>query len=168
MAAQSETENAASEETSGGGMMKFVLLAVVSAGISFAMMFLLTPSVTAESTACTPAATQAATSTAPLAREDQSYVALEEILITIGNEPATRYVKIKTSIIARKGSENTVKKAEPMLTDAFVSYLRSVELEDFETAGFYPRLREQLARRAELVLGGDVSGGVLITEFLLR
>jgi flagellar FliL protein len=29
-------------------------------------------------------------------------------------------------------------------------------------------MREQLSRRSELVLGGGVSQGVLITEFLLR
>ena len=55
-----------------------------------------------------------------------------------------------------------------MLIDAFNNYLRSIELADVEDPGFYPHMREQLARRAELVLGGTVSNGVLITEFLLR
>lgn len=168
MAGTSEAETDDQQpEKSGGGMMKFVLLALVSAGSSFAMAFMLTPAEKAEAAVCTPAEEHAATAV-PLATEDQTYVELGEILITIGNEPATRFVKIKTSIITDKSEANTVKKAEPMLIDAFVSYLRSVELEDFEAAGFYPRLREQLARRSELVLGSNVSGGVLITEFLLR
>jgi flagellar FliL protein len=55
-----------------------------------------------------------------------------------------------------------------MLIDAFNTYLRSIEMKDFEDPGFYPRMREQLARRSELVLGSGVSSGVLITEFLLR
>jgi flagellar FliL protein len=59
-------------------------------------------------------------------------------------------------------------KAEPVLIDAFTNYLRSVELSDFENPDFYAHMREQLSRRSELVLGGGVSEGVLITEFLLR
>ena len=49
-----------------------------------------------------------------------------------------------------------------------MNYLRSVELSDFENPAFYAEMRAQLARRAELVLGGSVTDGVLITEFLLR
>jgi hypothetical protein len=61
-----------------------------------------------------------------------------------------------------------VQSAEPVLIDAFTNYLRSVELSDFENPDFYAHMREQLGRRSELVLGGGVSDGVLITEFLLR
>ena len=55
-----------------------------------------------------------------------------------------------------------------VLIDAFTNYLRSVELTDFENPGFYSHMRDQLGRRSQLVLGGGVSDGVLITEFLLR
>ena len=166
MAAKNNAEDKQAEKKSASGVIGIALLAVVAAGGSFGMMFMLTPSQPAAAAACLPAA--GPMGVAPLATADQVYVELNEILITIGDEPATRYVKMKTSIVADKTKADAVKKAEPMLADAFVSYLRSVELSDFEAAGFYPRMREQLARRAELVLGGDVSDGVLITEFLLR
>ena len=93
---------------------------------------------------------------------------MQEILVTIGNEPATRYVKIKTSVISDNSHVSAVKKAEPMLVDAFVGYLRALQLSDFESADFYPKMREQLAMRSEIVLGADASHGVLVTEFLLR
>ncbi|MGB3625989.1 MAG: flagellar basal body-associated FliL family protein [Henriciella sp.] len=168
MADDARKTETAPEKKSGGNIVNWAILAVVSAACSFGVVFFLSPSVTAESPACTATNTASAAHSAPLAREDQEYVALEEFIVTIGNEPATRFVKIQASIITEKGDADKIKDAEPMLADAFVTYLRAVELSDFETADFYPRMREQLGHRAELVLGRDVSHGVLITEFLLR
>ena len=169
MAGEAEQENPDEAKKSGGGMMSFAAIAVFSAAASFGAVFFLAPSSgAAETPACQTANHAAGFVPDPLAREDQAYVELGEIMITIGNEPASRYVKIKTAIVADKTNVNAVQKAEPMLTDAFISYLRSVELSDLESASFYPRLREQLSRRSEIVLGGDVSRGVLVTEFLLR
>ena len=152
---------------SSGGMLTLILLALVCGAGSFAAMFFLTPAQAVDAAVCVPGESAAA-SIDPLATEDQAYVELQEILITIGNEPATRYVKMKAVVVTDKNNTSDVKKAEPMLKDAFVSYMRSLELSDFESADFFPRLRQQLAHRSELVLGGDVSRGVLITEFLLR
>lgn len=162
-----ETEATPKASGGGGGLIKWGLLAIVSAGASFAVSFFLSPDGAAESAVCIVPNTGEPL-VQPLARDDQTYVELKEILITIGNEPATRYVKMTTLIVTDKKNTDRVLKAEPMLVDAFVSYMRSVELSDFESAGFYPRMREQLAQRSELVLGGDVSRGVLVTEFLLR
>ncbi|MEQ9314241.1 MAG: flagellar basal body-associated FliL family protein [Henriciella sp.] len=163
-AADAET---AAEKKSGGNIVNWAILAVVSAACSFGVVFFLSPSVTAESPAC-PVVAQVAGYSAPLAADDQDYVALEELVVSIGTGPSPRFVKIQASIVTAKGQGEKIKKAEPMLADAFITYLRAVELSDLETAGFYPRMREQLGLRAELVLGRDVSRGVLITEFLLR
>lgn len=168
MAAEQDTSQTAAEKSSGGGMMTFIVIGIVSAVMSFGAVFFLAPSGSAAVPVCEAQSHDVGFTPQPLARADQEYVELDEILITIGDEPATRYIKIKTAIVANKNDASAVKKAQPMLTDAFISYLRSVQLSDFESASFYPRLREQLSRRSELVLGGDVSRGVLVTEFLLR
>ncbi|WP_084420380.1 flagellar basal body-associated FliL family protein [Henriciella litoralis] len=168
MAKETDTSNDQAEKKPGGSLVNWAILAVVSAACSFAVVFFLFPSANTESAACPAPEQVASTKVEPLAREELSYVQLDELLVTIGNEPATRFVKLNTSIVTEKGNEKKITEAQPMLSDAFISYLRSVELSDFETAGFYPRMREQLGRRAELVLGSDTSQGVLITEFLLR
>ena len=90
------------------------------------------------------------------------------MLITVGSAPATRFLKMNISIITDASGAKAVAEAEPMLADAFNTYLRSIEMTDLEDPGFYPRMREQLTRRAELVLGDGVTDGVLITQFLLR
>lgn len=155
------------EKSSGGGLIPLVVLAVVSMAGAFGIVYFLSPNTPAAALACAPGEGGKPAHT-PLALEDHVYVELQEILVTIGNEPATRYVKIKTSVISDNSHVSAVKKAEPMLVDAFVGYLRALQLSDFESADFYPKMREQLAMRSEIVLGADASHGVLVTEFLLR
>lgn len=168
MSEKGEQAEQAAAAKSGGGVMGLAILGVGSLAAAFATVYLLTPAAPASSAAaCAPGET-ALTPPSPLVSSDLSYVELEEILITIGSEPATRYLKLKIAIVAQNKQVNFVKQSEPVLIDAFVNYLRSVELQDFENPAFYTDMRAQLARRAELVLGGAVTDGVLITEFLLR
>ena len=169
MIVATDNEAEPAEKASGGpGLAALAPLAVVCAAGAFgAVYFLSGNSGSAEAAACVTAADGSHVA-APLAMEEYVYVDIQEILVTIGNEPATRYVKIKTSVISDSRNMAAVKKAEPMLVDAFVGYLRALTLSDFESADFYPKMREQLAVRADVVLGTDVSHGVLVTEFLLR
>ncbi len=155
------------KEKSGAGLMAAITLAMAAAASSFATVYLLTPSSEIEVGGCTSEA-EATAQTKPKISVNQSYVELSEVMITIGSAPATRYLKMRLSIVTEKDGVSIVKAAEPVLIDAFVNYLRSVELSDFEDPGYYAHMRQQLARRSELVLGGAVSDGVLITEFLLR
>ncbi len=152
---------------SGGGLVPLIVLAVVCALGAFGTVFILSGGDEPTVLACADHE-QGSPAHAPLAMDDYVYVDLQEILVTIGNEPATRYVKINMSVISDSEHMGAVKKAEPMLVDAFVGYLRALTLSDFESADFYPRMREQLAVRSEVVLGPEASHGVLITEFLLR
>ena len=166
LATDSDTEPL-EKKSSGGGLIPLVVLAVVSMAGAFGVVYFLSPSPNPAALACAPGA-DGAPAHVPLALEDHVYVELQEILVTIGNEPATRYVKIKTSVISDSSHMGAVKKAEPLLVDAFVGYLRALQLSDFESADFYPKMREQLAMRSEIVLGADTSHGVLVTDFLLR
>ena len=151
----------------GGGMIGLLMLGAASLASSFGLFYFLTPAPVDAAAAC-PAPEAVAETTTPLAAPGQSYVELKEILITVGSTPATRYLKMNVSVVTDAAGAQAVKNAEPMLIDAFNTYLRALELEDFENPAFYSNLREQLARRSELVLGNSVSKGVLITEFLLR
>lgn len=162
-----KTEDQAPAKASGGGLVGLLILALGSLSAAFATVYLLTPAPPEALASCDPAE-GAGPAIPAMPTADRAYVELDEVLITIGSAPATRYLKMTISVATGKDMTNTVKQAEPVLIDAFVSYLRTVELSEFEDPGFYAEMRQQLARRAELVLGGAVSDGVLITEFLLR
>ena len=161
------------EEPKSSSMMTMVAMAVAALIGSFGVSYFMGGSEPVQVAECLPEKTEevkieAETVKAGLAKEDQIYVELDEILITIGSEPASRYLKLTLAIATFEGKESTIKKAQPILADAFNGYLRSIELNQLEDPAFYPYLREQLSRRAELVLGAAVADGVLITDFLLR
>lgn len=167
-AEETEIPEQPAPKKSGLGIVGLLVLGVACAATSFASVFLLAPS---------PAPAGASTLEAdgdPYAAEhafdpaDQTYTEIQEILITIGSSPATRYLKMQISVASDKNEAKTVKSAETALIDAFLLYLRSVEVSDFEDPNFYNHMREQLARRADLVLGDGIANGVMITEFLLR
>lgn len=166
--AKPEAETADAPAKAAGGMMGLLMLGAASLVSSFGLVYFLTPPpATATAEACAPG-DHGAGEVKPTIMADQSYVQLKEMVITVGSAPATRYLKMNISVMTDSANSETVLAAEPVLIDAFNTYLRSIEMKDFEDPGFYPRMREQLARRSELVLGSGVSNGVLITEFLLR
>lgn len=149
--------------------MGLIMLGAASLVSSFGLVYFLTPPASTETAAaCLPGEHGATAEVKPALMADQSYVPLKEMVITVGSAPATRYLKMNVSVMTDSANTSAVQAAEPVLIDAFNTYLRSIEMKDFEDPGFYPRMREQLARRSELVLGSGVSNGVLITEFLLR
>jgi flagellar FliL protein len=163
-----DAETPAAEPKPASGLMGLIMLGGASLVSSFGLVYLLTPPPATETVACAPEGAGVVAAIEPAAKPGQTYVELPEVLITVGSAPATRFLKMNISIITNSSGAGAIADAEPMLIDAFNTYLRSVELADLEDPGFYPRMREQLMRRAELVLGSGVSEGVLITEFLLR
>ena len=153
------------KKKSGGGFMSIASLGL-AAGIGAFMANFLAPQNAASSEICV--ASNITTQEKPAFEAPEAFVALPEILITVGSTPATRYLKMNVSIATSSAGASKVKKSEPVLIDAFNNYLRSVELSDMEDPGFYAHMREQLSHRAEIILGPDKTSGVLITEFLLR
>lgn len=171
----SETADAKSEEApaSKGGlnMMGLLVLGLACAATSFASVYFLAPAPTiAEASTASPTETPEYVEAAKSSEDKKpyTYTPVQEILITIGSAPATRYLKMQLSLATEKSDAKTVKSNETALIDAFLLYLRSVSVDDFEDPAFYKHMREQLGRRADLVLGDGVAKGVLITEFLLR
>lgn len=151
----------------GLNMMGLLVLGLACAATSFASVFFLAP---AESPAAAAPSETEYVVAEPLAdaKKPYTYTPVQEVLITIGTAPATRYLKMQLSVATEKTDAKLIKSNETALLDAFLLYLRSVRLRDFEDPAFYKHMREQLGRRADLVLGDGVSKGVLITEFLLR
>jgi flagellar FliL protein len=84
-----------SGKKSGGGFVGLAILAVGAMTSSFATVYVLA-SDPPTGPAC-PGRNRPGVE--PIAQQDQTYVELQDILITIGSEPATRYLKMKVSIV---------------------------------------------------------------------
>ena len=167
----SDKPEAKSEEeapSSGGiGMMGLLVLGLACAATSFASVYFLAPAPTVAE-AATVEAEYVPVEKPEKKKKDLTYTEVQELLITVGSAPATRYLKMQLAVATDKDDAKKIKPLETQLIDAFLLYLRSVELKDFEDPAFYKHMREQLGRRADLVLGDGIVEGVLITEFLLR
>ncbi len=101
-ATSTDEPGAAPAGAKSGGVVGLALLAVGALATSFATVFFLTPP---EPSAVTP---ECAPGELPAVAEssikpNQSYVELRDILVTIGSEPATRYIKLKIAIICDSG-----------------------------------------------------------------
>jgi flagellar FliL protein len=166
-APEADAGGADAKKGGGGGLVGLLMLGGASLASSFGLFYFLSPAPVDAAAAC-PAPAAEIEAAAPIAVPGQTYVPLNEVLITVGRAPATRYLKMNISVVTDAAGAQAVANAEPVLIDAFNTYLRALELEDFENPAFYSNMREQLARRSELVLGNSVSKGVLVTEFLLR
>ena len=162
-----ETKKNEDKQSKKGGLVGFAMLAIAAAAGSFGVSYMTTPAPQQNAEACT-LEDQAHQAAAPLANLDLVYVPLPDILTTIGSEPATRYLKMNVTIATNKGDASIVDESKLVIIDAFINYLRSIELSDFEDPRFYGHMREQLAHRSEIILGPAASQGVLITEFLIR
>lgn len=165
--AETTTTDATESAQSGGGLIGALLIGTIAAATSFATAFF-SPA-TGAASALPEGQPQGQVMAEPSKRSvEAAYVELPELLVTIGAEPADRYIKMRVTLVVDTTSIKQVEAAEPMLLDAFTTYLRSVDPSDFEDPSFYGRMRNQLGARAQLVVGASSAQGVLITEFLLR
>lgn len=165
--ADKEPKPSDKEPAKKGGLFGFIALAITAMLSSFGWNYFNAEQATGTLGDC-PAYPVAATYIEEPEQSDYAYTTLPEILITIGSAPADRYLKMTIAVTTPEDKTKAVKEAEIVLTDAFNTYLRSIETADFENPNFYNQMRDELAWRSELVLGTSVSKGVLITEFLLR
>lgn len=164
-----ETQEGVTPDKGGIGMMGLIVLGLACATTSFASVYFLAPAPAATTVSAESSEDEGYAAPDKSAdKVDFEYTSIQEILITVGHAPATRYLKMQVSLATDKSDTKLVKSNEVALVDAFLLYLRSVKVEDFEDPAFYKHMREQLGRRADLVLGDGVAKGVLITEFLLR
>lgn len=165
--ADAKTEEAAPAK-GGLGMVGLLVLGLACATTAFASVYFLAPAPAVASTVAASDGEYPVEEKKAEPPKALAYTPVPEILITVGSAPATRYLKMQLSVATEKAESKKIKSAEPQLIDAFLLYLRSVEVTDFEDPAFYKHMREQLGRRADLVLGDGIVEGVLITEFLLR
>lgn len=93
-------------------------------------------------------------------------VELNEFVLSIRSD--RQVLRILLALETPKDNVENIDPNDLRLRDAFMSYLRAVEVEQLADVSFLPQLRAQLLRRAKLVLGEDNVSGILVTDFLIR
>lgn len=96
-----------------------------------------------------------------------AFVAIEPLVISIGDTAAARHLKFTSSLEVTHGSEEAVSLLLPRILDVMNGYLRAVDPKDLEDPSALVRLRAQLLRRIQLVTGEGRVRDLLVTEFVL-
>lgn len=99
--------------------------------------------------------------------KDVAFVNVEPLVVTLGANARSRYLKISISLETTKNHEKSLTELTPRIRDTLNSYLRAVEEEDLMRSSSMARLRAQMLRRLQLVAPSEVISDILITDFVL-
>lgn len=100
--------------------------------------------------------------------EDIVFVNLEPMVVTLGPNATSKYLKISISIETTKDHVKTVERLAPRFRDVLNTYLRAVDEKDLVEPFAMTRLRAQMLRRMQVAASSDAVSDVLITDFVLN
>ncbi len=169
-AENAETANAdsmpAANAKKKGGLVGAVLTPLILGVVSFGTVFLL-PTPDSETTSSNlEASASASVEPHNLMPENLYIVEMDEFVVSIRDD--RNILRMSLALEVPQQFQEEVNPNELRLRDAFMGYLRAVEIAELRDPAFLPQLRAQLLRRSRLVLGQEKVTGVLITDFLIR
>jgi flagellar FliL protein len=95
---------------------------------------------------------------------DIAFVEVDPIIVSL---PDDRVLRFRAQLEVTAPHVADVQKMMPRVVDVMNGYLRALEPADFQHPAVLPRLRGQLLRRAQVVVGDGRVRDVLIMEFVL-
>ncbi len=96
-----------------------------------------------------------------------AFVPLPSLVVSLG-ESSGRHLRFEAQLEVRPGTERTVETVLPRIMDILNGYLRAVDVAEIEDPAALIRIRAQMLRRVQIVVGGDAVTDLLIMEFLLN
>lgn len=99
---------------------------------------------------------------------DIAFVPVSPMVVSLGTEPAGRYLHFTAQIEVAKAYEADMILLMPRVLDVLNGYLRAVEVKELEDPTALVRLRAQMLRRVQMVAGEGRVRDVLVTEFVIN
>ena len=97
-----------------------------------------------------------------------AFVPLEPLIISLGPEAGNRHLRFRAELEVEPKYQQDVEMLIPRVLDVLNTYLRAVDLRDIEQPSALLKLRAQMLRRIQLVIGEGKVSDLLITEFVLN
>src|SRR5690606_18677527 len=97
-----------------------------------------------------------------------AFVPLEPLVVSLGSEPAGRYLHFTAQLEVAMAYQNDVTLLLPRVIDVLNSYLRAVEVADLEDPTALVRLRAQMLRRVQMGAGEGRVRDLLVTGFVIN
>jgi flagellar FliL protein len=99
---------------------------------------------------------------------DVAFVPVDSVVVSLGDDSRNRHLKFTAQIEVASAHAADVTLLRPRILDVFNSYLSAVDPQTLEDTAAIVRVRAQLLRRVQVVVGEGRARDLLITEFVLN
>lgn len=99
---------------------------------------------------------------------DVAFLAMEPMIVSIGGGNERSHVRFSAQLEVPAAYQSEVEFLLPRVVNVLNSYLRALDLADFEQPAALPKLRGQMLRRVQLVVGEERVNDILVMEFLVN
>lgn len=99
--------------------------------------------------------------------DEATFVELAPLTITLGKFATSRHLRFRAYLDVKPGTAEEIANLSPRILDVLNIYLRAVSEADLEDPTSMSRLRAQMLRRIQVVVGGGKVNDLLIAEFVL-
>jgi flagellar protein FliL len=99
---------------------------------------------------------------------DVAFVPVESVIVALGEGTQSRHLKFTAQVEVGSAHVADVTLLLPRILDVFNSYLSAVDPATLEESAAIIRVRAQLLRRVQVVVGEGRVRDLLITEFVLN
>jgi flagellar FliL protein len=96
------------------------------------------------------------------------FVAVDPILISLGSTGANRHLSFRAQLEVPAAAAPEVAGLMPRIVDVLNSYLRAVDVREFDSPHGLIRLRAQMLRRVQIIVGDGKVNDLLVMEFVLN
>lgn len=101
------------------------------------------------------------------AMPDVAFVPLEPLIVSLATGTTSRHLRFRAELEVPSAHRADVEALRPRIIDVLNGYLRAVEPGDIEGPAALVRLRAQMLRRVQMVVGQGRVRDLLVMEFVL-
>ncbi|MDU9006574.1 flagellar basal body-associated FliL family protein [Sedimentitalea todarodis] len=99
---------------------------------------------------------------------DIAFVAIEPITISLTGNKHVRHLRFRSQLEVNGAHQEDVELILPRIVDVLNSYLRALDVTEFEEPQALSKLRGQMLRRVQVVAGQGRVRDLLVMEFVLN
>ncbi|MEP4194579.1 MAG: flagellar basal body-associated FliL family protein [Aliishimia sp.] len=99
---------------------------------------------------------------------DIAFVELEPLIVAISGAPQLSHLRFRAQLEVPSTYRSDVELLEPRIIDVLNGYLRALRTSDIEDSSSLTRLRAQMLRRIQVVIGPGRVNDLLIMEFVIN
>lgn len=102
------------------------------------------------------------------AMPDVTFVEIEPMIISILPASQGKHLRFRANLEVPSQYADDVQKLMPRVINIMNGYLRALDITDLEKPAILTRLRAQLLRRLQIIVGPEQINDVLILEFVIN